>query len=250
MDRRLNRHRSCGALFMGVFAAGAMALPASGQLTPTAHYGIESYAQVGSASFTDVNHSWFTLGNNQSGSLHMNQKGMWTVGPFGGSVTGNVFVSTNCEFSVGAIPVVVTGMAFGWDAKWVNGGGNPFSTVTSPKISLTIYELTTNVPVIRLEHLLGVLQGNVFGIFNGHIAAIPNYILAANTDYRLELRVKTLIDHTAFVGAPVATVTNEFGPGQGFDGFNGGMAFQAIPAPGTVALLALSGLLGRRRRAE
>ncbi|MHC4833260.1 MAG: hypothetical protein ACYTFH_05090 [Planctomycetota bacterium] len=38
------------------------------------------------------------------------------------------------------------------------------------------------------------------------------------------------------------------GPDGGFGGFNGTIAFTAVPAPGAVALLGIAGLLARRRR--
>jgi len=246
---RNTRERSEG---VGVLVAGIAALvavgSASAQLTAGAQSAINNYGDVGGASFANVDHQWGQIGGGGAGFLGMSQEGMWTVGPFAGDTTGSVRITSRWDFGIGAVPVVVTDMALDWQAKWVNGGGSPFSTFTSPKISLTIYEAATNIPVIRLEQLMGFLAGNFFAVLNGNAGWTPNYILAANTNYRLELQVKTLIDHTAFVGVPAATVTNEFGPAFGFDGFRGAIGYQAIPSPGGLGLLALVGAAVRRRR--
>lgn len=92
-------------------------------------------------------------------------------------------------------------------------------------------------------------NGNGFSSENGVAfnSSPSTYVLAANTNYTLEVYSNTFFDNSSFISAvPTVTIGNEFG-GDLLDpyylGFNATFDWVTVPEPSTFALGAL-GLLG------
>ncbi|MEK6703504.1 MAG: hypothetical protein AABZ53_14685 [Planctomycetota bacterium] len=195
-----------------------------------------------------------------AGSAALWAKGDWSVnfGPGSGPRSWiNYTFTAWVSITIGRVPVRVSDLTFDRNAKWVNGGGTAINPTTVVNYTAGIWEeipgnTTESWPLIIGQSSGITVTGNNLRTVDNSTTSPLSYILAAGGSYSLEIRVNTSTTlRNMKVNDPTISVTNEFGgdwSADTFRGFKVGFNWATVPTPGTLAPMALLGLVAARRR--
>lgn len=180
-----------------------------------------------------------------------------------GTYSGSTGVGSLVGFSVGNLPVRIGSGSMDANFKLVASGGNGVDGGNDPNVTVWVlgrlYQQMGNAPNPSADAWLSAIEfsrtytrnGNGLQIVDDHFGpSTSGYILTPGNYYLYQqIYITTTVTNTGLI-QPTRGMAVEFG-GQlsagTYAGFSYSFDWQTVPTPGSMAVLALSGLLARRR---
>lgn len=163
-------------------------------------------------------------------------------------------------FTIGLIPIEITGLDFSMNYKLVLGGGDIFTPRASCLTDFSIRQAIDPMnpdpltdPALFGNGFARYQEGNGYNVIDETFSSFPNFsVLGAGLTYYLSIEVDVGVSSPAAYTGPfqISTTLEHGGPASvgNYDGFAFTMNYREVPAPGPAGLLGIVAVAASRRR--